>query len=259
MSSTGGTASPQGQISMKIIRSLGNLHERTAAPVMWFQRFFPRFTRNHTPIDNNGLIQSSVVLKPCLTGKVLRLDITRLAQEQLDRVKQLLLNNEDVTLLASPFYGAVEDLGVMSLKTVTDNGVSRLAEAFAGVFTLSNFKFHGFGTGTTAEAEAHANLVTEVASAAYAVAGTRPTGSQANTAAAGGPPQAAIYTTIATYTPPTGQGTLAITEHGLFAIANGVGAGANTMWDRSVFSVVNLVSGSDSLQVTYNLSLTANG
>jgi hypothetical protein len=208
-------------------------------------------------MSRDGSIQSSIVMKPALFGKVLSIDPTLLMREQLARLRELLAQNIDVGLLASPFRGNVLELGCLSRRTITDNGVTALAGGFAAAFTISNFKFHAFGTGTTAEAEAHANLVTELTTQ-YASDSTRPTGSQANTASAGGPPQIATYVTVGTLAPDSG-GTLAITEHGIFSAATGVGGGANTMFDRSVFSAVNLVAGSDSLQVTYTLSLTANG
>jgi hypothetical protein len=238
---------------MRIQRTLGNLVSRTGPS--WYQRMF--HTTPNVPVDYNGLEQSMLVMRPALYGKVLHINPLALMHEQLARLRELLAQNVDIGLLASPFHGTVVDLGCMSRKTVTDNGVTALAAAFAGAFTLNNFKYHAFGTGTTAEAEAHANLVTELTTQ-YASDGVRPTGTQANTAATGGPPQVAVYTTVGTVSPDTG-GTIAITEHGIFAIATGVGGGANTMWDRSTFAAVNLVAASDSLQVTYNLSLTANG
>jgi hypothetical protein len=196
-------------------------------------------------------------MKPSLFGKVLHVEPGLLFTEQMDRLRELLAENVPVEQLVGAFRGSIIDRGLLSLKTVTDNGVTALAAGFAGAFTISNFKFHAFGTGTTAEAETHANLVTELTTQ-YATSGTRPTGSQANTAAAGGPPEIATYVTVGTVSPGSG-GTIAITEHAIFAAATGVGGGANTMWDRSVFSAINLVAGSDSLQVTYTLSLTANG
>ncbi len=206
-------------------------------------------------ILRTNTLESRLVLKPALFGKKLSINPLLLATEQLERLRELLAQNVDVALLASPFHGQVVDFGCLSRKTITDNGVTALAAGFAGAFTISNFKFHAFGTGATAESEAHANLVTELTTQ-YAVSSTRPTGSQANTAAAGGPPQVAVYTTVGTLSP---GANVAITEHAIFASATGVGGGANTMWDRSVFSVVNLLGAADSLQLTYTLSLTANG
>lgn len=46
---------------------------------------------------------------------------------------------------------------------------------------------------------------------------------------------------------------LAITEWGLFSAST-----AGTMWDRKVFTAINVVSG-DSIQFTYDLTITAGG
>lgn len=53
---------------------------------------------------------------------------------------------------------------------------------------------------------------------------------------------------------PDSGGTLAITEHGLFSAAS-----AGTLWDRTVFAAVNLVAGSDSLQVTHTTTFPSGG
>lgn len=119
---------------------------------------------------------------------------------------------------------------------VTTAGVNFLCDAFQGLATLSNMKYHASGTGTNIEAITDVALQTEVESR---VAGTQSEGASAN-----------IYSTVATlpYT-----GTRAITEHGLFSASSSV-----TLWDRSVFSAINVING-DSIQFTYELTLTAGG
>lgn len=142
--------------------------------------------------------------------------------------------------------GTVEDLGLMSLRVVTDAGVAYIVDAFQNTTELENLKFHGFGTGTTAEAASQTALVTEETTQ-YNPDNTRPTGSTTEGATAN------IYRTVATYSPDSGA-TRAITEHGIFSQA---ATGGGTMLDRSVFSAVNLVAGSDSLQTTYDLTFTS--
>lgn len=135
--------------------------------------------------------------------------------------------------------GDIEDLGLASLRVVTTAGVTYLAaDMAAGANDINLFKFHGFGTGGTAEASADTALVTEETTQ-YATDNVRPTGSQASSTN--------TYTTVATYSPDSG-GTRAITEHGIFSQA---ATGGGTLWDRTLFSVVNLVAASDSLQATY--------
>lgn len=136
------------------------------------------------------------------------------------------------------------DLGLASLRVVTTDGVNFIVDAFQNLTEVENFKYHGFGTGATAEAVGDTALVTELTTQ-YNPDSTRPTGTQTEGASAN------IYRTVATLSPDTG-GTIAITEHGIFSAASG-----GTLLDRSVFSAVNLVAGSDSLQVTYDLTLTA--
>lgn len=145
--------------------------------------------------------------------------------------------------------GMVVDYGLASLRLVTTVGVKFVCDDFnAGAQDVSNMKFHGFGTGTTAEAAADTALVTELTTQ-YATDSTRPTGSQASATAGAN----ATYTTVATLSPDSG-GTLAITEHGVFSASS-----STTLLDRSVFSAVNLVAGSDSLQATYVFTMNSGG
>jgi hypothetical protein len=138
------------------------------------------------------------------------------------------------------------EYGLASLRVVTDAGVADIVTRFAGTSAanIANYKFHGFGTGTTAEAAGDTALVTELTTE-YVVNSTRPTGSQASATN--------TYTSVGTLSPDSG-GTLAITEHGLFSANSGA-----TLLDRSKFSAVNLVASADSLQTTYVLTLTSGG
>lgn len=142
--------------------------------------------------------------------------------------------------------GKVLDLGLMSMRVVTDTGVGFIVDAFQNLVELENMKYHGFGTGSTAESAAQTALVTELTTQ-YASDSTRPTGTTTEGASAN------IYRTVATLSPDTG-GTIAVTEHGVFSQA---ATGGGVMIDRSVFSAVNLTAGSDSLQVTYDLTFTS--
>jgi hypothetical protein len=132
--------------------------------------------------------------------------------------------------------GAWTEYGLASLRVVTSAGVADLASRMAGTSaaSIANFKFHGFGTGTTAEAAADTALVTELTTQ-YATDSTRPTGTQAASTN--------TYTTVGTLSP---DADVAITEHGVF---NATSTG--TLWDRSKFSAVNLTGNADSFQVTY--------
>lgn len=142
--------------------------------------------------------------------------------------------------------GSVTPLGLASLRVVTTAGATKLVDFLRALDTIaSTFKYHAFGTGGTAEAIGDTALVTEETTQ-YAVDNTRPTGSQTNNGAT-------VYRTVGTYSPDSG-GTRAITEHGIFSASSGV-----SLLDRSLFSVVNLVAGADSLQTTYDFTVNTGG
>lgn len=142
--------------------------------------------------------------------------------------------------------GSIVDFGVVSRRVVTTAGVNYLVDAFQGTVEPENMKYHGFGIGTTAENASQTALVTELTTE-YVTNSTRPTGTTTEGASAN------IYRTVATLAPDSG-GTLAITEHGVFSAD-----AAGTLLDRSVFSAINLVAGSDSLAATYELTLSSGG
>lgn len=127
--------------------------------------------------------------------------------------------------------GSTEDLGLISTKVVTDAGVAYIVDAFQNITEVENFKYHGYGTGSTAESASQTALVTEQ--------GTRATGTTTEGASAN------IYRTVGTI---TAGGTLAVVEHAVFS-ASSVG----TMLDRSLFSAINVVSG-DQITFTYELT-----
>lgn len=139
--------------------------------------------------------------------------------------------------------GTVLDLGVISCRVVTDTGVGYIVDAFQNSVELENMKYHGFGTGSNAEAAGNTALHTELTTQ-YASDNVRPTGTTTEGASAN------IYRSVGTLSP---DATVAITEHGIFsqaAVAGGV------LLDKSLFSAINLISG-DSLQITYDLTFTS--
>lgn len=140
--------------------------------------------------------------------------------------------------------GRMIDYGLASMRVVTTAGVNAIVDAFQNTVELETFKYHGFGTGGTAEATGDTALVTELTTQ-YNPDSTRPTGTTTEGASAN------IYRTVATLTPDAG-GTIAVTEHGVFTATS-----AGTLLDRSLFTAVNIVASSDSLQATYDLTFTA--
>ena len=143
--------------------------------------------------------------------------------------------------------GSRTPLGLASLRVVTTAGATKLVDFLRALDTIAaNFKFHGFGTGTNAEAVGDVALQTEETTQ-YAVDNTRPTGSQTNNGAT-------VYRTVGTYSPDSGTNPRPITEHGIFSAASGV-----SLLDRSQFAVVNLVPAADSLQATYDFTINTGG
>jgi hypothetical protein len=143
--------------------------------------------------------------------------------------------------------GEVIDLGVVSMRVVTDTGVAFIVDAFQNTTEVENLKFHGYGTGAGAEAAGNTALTTELTTQ-YATDNTRPTGTTTEGATAN------IYRTVATLDPDADVG---ITEHGVFSQA---ATGGGTLLDRSLFTVINLSgAGGDTLQTTYELTFTSGG
>jgi hypothetical protein len=174
------------------------------------------------------------------------------ARELLDRILGCVVIETSLAVVvfrsaASPFGRGrreLEDYGVVSRKVVTDTGVGHLIDARQNLVEPEVMNYHGLGTGGTAEAASQTALVTELTTA-YNPDSTRATGTQSE-------PASNQYRSVGTNTV---DATAAVTEHGLFSQAAG---GGGVMYDRSLFSVVNLASG-DSLQSTWTETLTSGG
>lgn len=141
--------------------------------------------------------------------------------------------------------GGVEHRGLVSTKLVTNAGVAFLVDDWDNSATdMTTFNFHGCGTGNTAEAAGDTALVTE-STTALNPDSTRATGTKSQ-------PSANILRSVGTV---TFDASAAIVEHGLFSQA---ATGGGTLWDRSVFAVINVASG-DSIQFTYEGTMSAGG
>ena len=131
--------------------------------------------------------------------------------------------------------GMVIDMGVIGRKLVTTAFVNDLVqELVSSTGDIANYYWHGSGSSTASENNAHTALTTEV--------GTRSTGTQTTGASAN------IYETVGTCTYSTaGQ----IGEHGVFNSSS-----SGTLMDRHAFAAINVSSG-DSIQFTYRLTCNA--
>lgn len=137
-------------------------------------------------------------------------------------------------------------LGLVGHRVVTTAGVTKIVDFLRANDTTTGaaFKFHGIGTGSTAEAIGDTALVTELTTE-YNPDNTRPTGTQTNNGAT-------VYRTVGTVTVDAAPGA-AIREHGVFSAAT-----AGTLLDRTVFAAITLASG-DSIAATYDCTIAAGG
>jgi hypothetical protein len=136
----------------------------------------------------------------------------------------------------------VEDHGQVGIHVVTNTGVGFIVDAFQNLVEVENMKYHGLGTGSTAEAAGDSALVTELTT--EYTGNVRATGTTTENAAN-------IYETVATNTLDSGNPVLR--EHGVFS-ASSVGV----LLDRTVFAAITLDGTvGDALQTTYRLTFTA--
>jgi hypothetical protein len=139
--------------------------------------------------------------------------------------------------------GLIEDLGLAGLNIVTTSGVGYIADGFRNTVEPENMKFHGLGTGATAEVVGNTALQTELTTQ-YNPDNTRATGTLAGSTN--------VFTTVGANTV---DASVSPTEWGLLSQA---ATGGGTLLDRVTFSAVALLSG-DTLQTTFNLTFPNGG
>lgn len=151
----------------------------------------------------------------------------------------------DLRLVLIQANGVMIDYGIVSHRVITDTGVGFLVDDWDGSVTdITNMKYHGCGTGTNAEAAGDTALQTE-STTILNPDNTRATGTISQ-------PAANQMRSVGTL---TFDGAGAITEHGILSQS---ATGGGVLWDRSVFSAVNVGSG-DSIQFTYTLTVSSGG
>jgi hypothetical protein len=136
----------------------------------------------------------------------------------------------------------IKDHGVVCRKVVTTTGAGFIVDAFQNSVELELMRYHGIGTGTSAEAVGNTALVTELTTQ-YSTDNTRATGTQTENGAT-------VFRTVGTNQV---DASVAITEHGIFSQA---ATGGGVLLDRSLFSAINLGTG-ESLESTYDFTVTA--
>jgi hypothetical protein len=173
----------------------------------------------------------------------------QMAAELIDRVSRTLVLESSLSIMTrvwDDLQGAYvwRDHGLVCQKVVTTAGVNFLVDAWQNSVELEIMKYHGLGTGSTAEGSGDTALVTELTT--EYTGDVRATGSLTEGATAN------VFRTVGTNTLDGTPGA-ALREHGIFS-ASTVG----TLWDRSVFASITLSSG-ESLQSQYDLTASAGG
>lgn len=145
-------------------------------------------------------------------------------------------------LLHKDANGRYTNYGLVSTRVVTTAGVGFIVDAFQGIVEPEVMKYHAVGTSNTAENITDTGLVAECTTVlnpdSIRATGTLAEGATAN-----------IFRTAGTV---LFDGTAAIVEHGVTSQA---ATGGGVLLDRSVFAVVNVVTG-ESIQFTYELTFT---
>lgn len=230
-----GSIAPTGDLTMKVTRS-----RREFDAVLWPSINRRTFVEHGLP--HAGLLGEVNAWRLRNFPNVQR-GVTRIAAAKAMRLPFL---HGALFLTLKRGNGEVLPLGLASLRVVTTAGVGYIVDAFQNIVEPENMKFHGYGTGSTAEASADTALVTELTTE-YNPNSTRPTGTTVEGASGN------IYRTVATLTPDSG--TPVLREHGIFSQA---ATGGGVLLDRTVFAAVTLDSSAgDSLQTTYELTFTA--
>lgn len=241
-----GAIAPAGALGLRLIRSGEVVSER---PPEGQLQPAPTFLRDRQ-------VRLRDVLAYALPAEGLPEEVNRYRERNLGRIlrhvpKLLVAEKLGIRTLYGALYarlvrldGEVLDYGLVSVRVVTTAGVGFITDAFQNLVELELMRYHGIGTGSTAEGIGDTALVTELTTQ-YNPDNTRATGSQTENGAN-------VYRTVGTNSVDAAVG---VQEHGIFTQA---ATGGGTLLDRSVFSVINMASG-DSLETTYDFTTTAGG
>lgn len=137
----------------------------------------------------------------------------------------------------------IEDYGIVGYRQVVDNGAGFIVDAFQNIVELEDMKFHGLGTGASAEGATETALVTELTT--EYTGNVRATGTNSESSQK-------VFTSVGTNTLDGTPGA-ALREHGLFSANTG-----GVLFDRTLYSAITLSSG-DALQSTYSGTFNSGG
>lgn len=168
---------------------------------------------------------------------------TRLAKA-LTRLTGIPTITSELEIIVCRVDGTREYYDVVSRRVVTAAGVAFIVDAWDNTVELEMMNYHGCGTNSTAEAAGDTALGAE-STTALNPDSTRGTGTKTQ-------PAANQLRTTGTL---VFDNTVAVVEHGLFSQA---ATGGGVLFDRSVFSAINVVSG-DSITFQYTVTFNSGG
>lgn len=132
------------------------------------------------------------------------------------------------------------DFGTVGTRVFTTAGAAFLVDCWQGTLEPEIMKYHGIGTGSTAEAAGDTALVAE-STTALNPDSTRATGSLTEGATSN------IFKTVGQL---TADAQILAREHGVFSQA---ATGGGTLLDRTVYGLITLESG-DAIQCSYEFT-----
>lgn len=229
-----GRAAPEGTLGLRVIRA--SRGSGIARPLSAREMIENGLPHKGLPDEVNDWRNDN---RANILGSVPKLLVARHAARKLG----LPFLWSQLWLVKVDTFGQRIPLGLASVRLVTTAGVNYLVDSFQGSVEPENMRFHGIGTGATAEAVGDTALVTELTTQ-YDPDNTRATGTRIEGASAN------IYRTVGLNTV---DAIVDITEHGIFSV---VTSGSGVLLDRSVFTAVSLTSG-DSLESTYDFTIAA--
>jgi hypothetical protein len=227
-------------IQTKIVHNVQSSRLQIVTPKSWLPDEVDQLLRNYNPKTNLGHTFKRIaqLLNPDEALDVLQAIQRAVVIESELWVKTFYRDRNG-------FLRLKEDFGLTSRKVVTDTGVAFIVDAFQNSVELENMKFHGIGTGSTAEAASQTALVTELTT--QYTGNVRATGTTTETAAN-------VYSTVGLNTIDSG-GPVTIAEHGVFSQA---ATGGGVMLDRSLTGS-NVLNDNDAIQTDYRLTIASGG
>jgi hypothetical protein len=242
-----GSIGPSGDLELKVLRADGSIER----PVLWTPDGPPPPPETARELTMAEIIRLGLpqVGLPAIVNLWRRANTPKLLRQagRLALARRLGLPHFHGALYLRKLCanGDVVDYGLAGLRLVTNAGAGFIVDAFQNLVELENMKFHGIGTGSTAEAAGDTALVTELTTQ-YNPDNTRATGSLEEASAQ-------VFRTIGTVTPDSGH-PISLREHGVLSQA---ATGGGVLLDRTVYALITLDTNGDALQATYTFTVNS--